>query len=1068
MSDSLAPPPPPPLARAHHFPAATAATTTGAPSGNVVSATILPSCGGGAAGRKRASRPGEGGGEDAQQDGKKRAAPGRRDEAGGAGDDIEDGPGENDEDDEDNDADGEASSPPLGPDQQAALDAVLSGACVYVSGNAGTGKSFLLNRIISELRARHGAREFDARVAVTASTGIAATHVAGTTLHAALGVGVPASYGDFWRMGGKMPSERIRAWRTLIVDEVSMVSAEFLNEVEAHVRRVRGGGGGGSQPWGGLQVVAVGDFSQLPPIETRATGATPRDAFLNRGLAFQAPAWAATRFRHLVLRRVYRQRDADFLRVLEAFRWAEPAPARAAMEELVRRCSRPLLPAGGPQQPQQTQQQQLQQRQQSQFGGNPETPTPPQAAPAAAPAGRVRPTALFATNREVDALNAREMATLRGPDRVFHGADGVALAAEPADAAAGAPEAAAAAATRRRKDADAERALWNLPFFRDCLAAREIALRVGAQVMLLRNTDLRGDGRGGGQLVNGSRGVVSRFEPAPLVLARLEAALGELRLLSAAGGNPERRAAAEAPGDVAGFGAASGAGPGGGGAAAAAAVAAAAAAMAREARFEAAGAAGGGSGAVKEEQVGDVKSEADGGGKRGGASAAEAAAFAAPFEQQQQGAVAVAAAAPLPPPPPPPIASAADARRRYRELLRSGGLPIPHAPTAGEAWEHLHRAIAGLRGWTGSDCVPVVAFANGREVAVLPQKFASEVAGLGSAWRWQVPLRAAWALSIHKSQGLTLDCAAVSLRGLFSDGQAYVALSRVRSLEGLQLTDWDGRAPRASATVRAFYSCLARGVEYDDAGAAWRAMGARWARAGSSEEWGQRQQQQQQQQEGQGGQQQQQGHASQQQQRSGPYANSGGGGGGWQQHQQQQHQHQQQHQQQQQRPGPYANGGGGSRATGRQRARDGSGGTTQGEVPLPPSRSGGAGGGVLGSVLLRQGAGGQGGGGGGALGGPGFGAAAHKAAAAVAGGGGSQQQQQQLQPQWQHMMPSFLTAPAPPPPPQHQQAGGGPPQQQHQHQHQHQQQRKAAAPAVAAPPGQRTLGEFFAKKATHR
>ena len=80
--------------------------------------------------------------------------------------------------------------------------------------------------------------------------------------------------------------------------------------------------------------------------------------------------------------------------------------------------------------------------------------------------------------------------------------------------------------------------------------------------------------------------------------------------------------------------------------------------------------------------------------------------------------------------------------------------------------------------------------------------------GAPVAVRAQIPLRLAWALSIHKCQGMEIDAVDVATRGIFEYGQLYVALSRVTTLDGLFLTDWDPARLRAHPAVVAYYDAL--------------------------------------------------------------------------------------------------------------------------------------------------------------------------------------------------------------------------------------------------------------------
>lgn len=100
---------------------------------------------------------------------------------------------------------------------------------------------------------------------------------------------------------------------------------------------------------------------------------------------------------------------------------------------------------------------------------------------------------------------------------------------------------------------------------------------------------------------------------------------------------------------------------------------------------------------------------------------------------------------------------------------------------------------------------PIVRFVNGREELILPEFFSSEIVGVGRCIRYQLPLKLAWALTIHKCQGLTLDKASISLSGVFECGQAYVALSRVRSFDSMQVKALPKQSLMVNERVCQFY-----------------------------------------------------------------------------------------------------------------------------------------------------------------------------------------------------------------------------------------------------------------------
>ena len=189
----------------------------------------------------------------------------------------------------------------------------------FLTGMAGTGKSTLLKQFIGQ-----SFRKVD----VTAPTGVAALNVGGMTIHRFCGMLLGPQPGqsneDYFallerdtRRSILAGFNRVRRCEVLVIDEISMLPGRQLEFVEFLFRRLRGR----HEPFGGCQVIATGDFLQLPPVRT--SDGEPYD------WAFLSPAWKAAEFKTVILETVRRQDEPAFVRALGQFRlgnvWGDTA-----------------------------------------------------------------------------------------------------------------------------------------------------------------------------------------------------------------------------------------------------------------------------------------------------------------------------------------------------------------------------------------------------------------------------------------------------------------------------------------------------------------------------------------------------------------------------------------------------------------------------------------------------------------------------------------------------------------------------------------------------------------------
>ncbi|MSU45100.1 MAG: helicase [Candidatus Zambryskibacteria bacterium] len=189
--------------------------------------------------------------------------------------------------------------------QAEALDILKLGKNVFLTGPAGSGKTHVLNAYVKFLKSHA------VDVAVTASTGIAATHIGGMTIHSWSGIGVRDVLTDYdieELMERQYLYKRFERTKVLIIDEVSMLHHFRLDLIEWICRQMKHN----EKPFGGMQIIVCGDFFQLPPVS--------RGEVLESEFAYKSESWLASKFTICYLSEQHRQKDNTYLSILNQIR----------------------------------------------------------------------------------------------------------------------------------------------------------------------------------------------------------------------------------------------------------------------------------------------------------------------------------------------------------------------------------------------------------------------------------------------------------------------------------------------------------------------------------------------------------------------------------------------------------------------------------------------------------------------------------------------------------------------------------------------------------------------------
>lgn len=302
----------------------------------------------------------------------------------------------------------------LSSDQQKVIELYLQGKNLFISGGAGTGKSFLLNYL--KLNFSHHDLE------ITSSTGISAVNIGGTTIHSWAGIGLanqPIEQILNNLLSTKMTKirKRIIKTKTLAIDEISMISPEVLEILNIVFQEIRQN----SQPFGGMQILFFGDFLQLPPVNRNSD---------ELQFCFDSPIWHKLNLQNIILTEIFRQSDKKLINLLNNIRFGKITNEDKKILE-----SRIKI-----------------------IDDN----------------SAIRPTILTTHNAKVEMVNNNFLKKISAPIKQF--------------------------------TAEYSGDVFKIEFLKkNCLAYQQLTLKVGAQVMMIKNT-LQKEG-----IVNGSLGIVRDF-----------------------------------------------------------------------------------------------------------------------------------------------------------------------------------------------------------------------------------------------------------------------------------------------------------------------------------------------------------------------------------------------------------------------------------------------------------------------------------------------------------------------------------------------------------------------------